>query len=213
MENKHIIVAAVGGEEDAIFLSIKEFHAEQVILICEKEYAKEAERIKRDLERFKISCRIEMMKGPVWEEIFRIIRATVEQAPEHSEVIINVASGRGLMNCASTSAAFVNGLKAFGVNDKGEVMLLPVLKFNYYTLLSDRKMKLLKILADRDCCSSLEELAERARMSLSLVSYHINGNLKSDGLLQLGLVETKEQNRRVHVELTTMGKLLLKGYV
>jgi hypothetical protein len=50
-------------------------------------------------------------------------------------------------------------------------------------------------------------------MSLSLVSYHINGNLKSDGLKQLGLVDTLEKNGRVQVQLTTMGNLLLKGYV
>jgi len=50
-------------------------------------------------------------------------------------------------------------------------------------------------------------------MSLPLISYHVNGNLKSEGLKELGLVETKEIKGRVEVELTTLGRLLLKGYV
>lgn len=209
---KHVILAPVGGETDTIFLGIKEFPTERVILISEKDYLSEAEKIKRDLERFRIPAQIQQMRGPIWEEIFRITKEVAEGYRE-KEVILNVASGRGVMNCAATSAAFVNGIKAFSVNDEGEIVVLPVLKFSYYKLLSDRKMKLLSLLGTGTCCESLEELSKKAKMSLSLVSYHINGNLKSEGLRQLGLVETKEKNGRIHVELTTLGKLLLKGYV
>lgn len=210
---KHIVVAPVGGESDSIFLGIREFPTNRVILMAGGDDLKEAEKVKNDLERFKIPTRIEQMDGPVWEEVFRIVHEIVEHVPEEQEVLINVASGRGLMNCACTSAAFVNGVKAFGMNDKGEAMLLPVLKFSYYKLLSDRKMKLLQLLNEGDCCSSLEEMSKKSKMSLSLVSYHINGNLKSDGLKQLGLVSTSEKSGRVHIHLSTLGKLLLKGYV
>ena len=106
----------------------------------------------------------------------------------------------------------VNGVKAFAVDD-GKAVLLPVLKFNYYKLITDRKMKLLKIIYEKDCCSSLETLSKKAGMSLPLISYHINGNLKSEGLKDLGLVETKEKKGRVEVQLTLLGKLLLKGYI
>ena len=209
---KHTIIAPVGGESDTIFLGIKEFPTERVILIAEPDFLREAENIKTDLERFKIPTRVERLKGPVWEELFRIVHEITSGINEQN-VIINVASGRGLMNCAATSAAFVNGIKAFGMNDEGEIMVLPVLKFNYYKLLSERKMKLLMLLGKDDCCSSLEQLSQMAKMSLSLVSYHINGNLKSEGMKQLGLVSTKDVGGRIHVELTTLGKLLLKGYV
>jgi hypothetical protein len=50
-------------------------------------------------------------------------------------------------------------------------------------------------------------------MSLPLVSYHVNGTLKSEGLKQLGLVETTEQKGRVEVHLSTLGKLLVRGYI
>ncbi|MBR9693245.1 winged helix-turn-helix transcriptional regulator [Candidatus Woesearchaeota archaeon] len=212
MKVKHTIIAPVGGENDTIFLGIKEFPTERIILVAEPDFLREAENIKKDLERFKIPTRVERLKGPVWEELFRIVHEVTSGINEQN-VIINVASGRGLMNCAATSAAFVNGIKAFGMNDDGEIMVLPVLKFNYYKLLSERKMKLLMLLGKDECCSSLEQLSQLAKMSLSLVSYHINGNLKSEGMKQLGLVETKDVGGRIHVELTTLGKLLLKGYV
>jgi DNA-binding transcriptional ArsR family regulator len=210
---KHIVIAPVGGESDSIFLGIREFPTNRVVLIADSDDLREAEKVKGDLERFKIPTRVERMNGPVWEEVFRIVHDVAAHAKDGEEVILNVASGRGLMNCACTSAAFVNGVKAFGMNDKGEAMLLPVLKFSYYKLLSDRKMKLLQLLNHGDCCSSLEEMSKKSKMSLSLVSYHINGNLKSDGLKQLGLVSTSDQGGRVHIHLTTLGKLLLKGYV
>ncbi len=210
---RYTIIAPVGGETDSLFLGIREFQTERVILMAEQDELREAERVKQDLERFKVPAAIMRMNGPVWEETFRIVHEVAQAPPNGTEVILDVASGRGVMNCAATSAAFVNGVKAFGINDKGEMMLLPVLKFSYFTMLSDRKMKLLALLAEDDCCASLEELGRKAKMSLSLVSYHINGNLKSDGLKQLGLIETKELGGRIHVELTTLGRLLLKGYV
>jgi DNA-binding transcriptional ArsR family regulator len=209
---KHIIIAPVGGRSEAIFSAIREFPTSMVLLLAEPEHAKAAEKVKKDLERFKIPSPIRQIEGPLWEEVFRIVRETVEQAPKEAEVIISVTSGKEFMRCAATSAAFVNGLKAFGVTEDGEIVLFPVLKFSYYNLLSERKMRLLSLLA-KDEYVSLEELGRHAKMSLSLVSYHINGNLKSDGLKQLGLVDTSERNGRVHIQLTTMGRLLLKGYV
>lgn len=210
---KHVIIAPIGGDNDPIFMGIREFPTERVVLITEDKYKKQAEIVAKDLDRFKIPAIIEKTQGPIWEEIFRIVQETTQSASENEEVIINVASGNGLTNCIATSAAFVNGIKAFGMNDDGQVAVLPVLKFSYYSLLSDKKMGLLKLLAEDDCCKSLEELGRRAKMSLSLVSYHVNGNLKSDGLKQLGLVETFDKNGRVHIQLTTLGKLLLNGYV
>jgi len=210
---KHVIISPVGGETDTIFLGIKEFPTKRVVLVAEEEFVRDAEAVQKDLARFKIPATVECMHGPTWEEIFRIVHEHTAAVEDDTDVIINIASGRGIMNCAATSAAFVNGVKAFGINEEGNVMLLPILKFNYYKLLSDRNMKMLALLGMDDCCSSLEQLSQKAKMSLSLVSYHVNGNLKSEGLKQLGLVETKDIGGRIHVELTTLGKLLLNGYL
>jgi DNA-binding transcriptional ArsR family regulator len=106
----------------------------------------------------------------------------------------------------------VNGIRAYGVENE-RIVLLPVLKFSYYKLITDKKMGILKLLSGKDCCKSLEELSKKMGMSLPLVSYHINGNLKSEGLRDLGLVETLEVKGKLHIQLSTMGDLLVKGFV
>ncbi|HLG23294.1 MAG TPA: helix-turn-helix domain-containing protein, partial [Candidatus Nanoarchaeia archaeon] len=127
-------------------------------------------------------------------------------------LIINTATGDRMTTCAATSAAFVNGIKAFSV-EKGMAMLLPVLKFSYYRILTDKKMGILTTLSKPNCCISLEELSKKTKMSLPLISYHINGNLKSEGLKEMGLVDTNETRGRVEIKLSTLGKMLLNGYI
>ena len=127
-------------------------------------------------------------------------------------LLINTATGDRMTTCAATSAAFVNGIKAFSV-EKGMVMLLPVLKFSYYRILTDKKMEILTTLSKPNCCISLEELSKKTKMSLPLISYHINGNLKSEGLKKMGLVETDEIKGRMEIKLSVLGRMLIHGYV
>ena len=41
----------------------------------------------------------------------------------------------------------------------------------------------------------------------------LNGNLKSEGLKMLGLVKTSDKKGKTTIKLTTLGKLLLEGYI
>ena len=82
-----------------------------------------------------------------------------------------------------------------------------------YKLISDKKMMILKTLHDNNCCSSLDQLSKATEMSLPLISYHINGNLKSEGLKDMGLVQTTEEKGRVAVELSSLGKMIVRGYI
>ncbi len=50
-------------------------------------------------------------------------------------------------------------------------------------------------------------------MSLPLVSYHVNGNLKSQGLKELGLVNTENRDGRTSITLSFLGKLLVQGLI
>jgi len=95
------------------------------------------------------------------------------------------------------------------------VMLLPILKFSYYRLIPERKLNILKFLkTEPDCCSSLEELSRRLKMSLPLVSYHINGSAKAEGLVSQGLVEVHiGPHGRTQVILTEMGRLIAEGLI
>ena len=208
---KNIIIAPVGDNMDALFIGLREFPTEKVILLTPPERLEDAERAVQDLDRFKIPAKIMEIKGNIWEEMFRKI-AEISQAENNKNILVNTATGDRMTTCAATSAAFVNGIKAFSV-DNGMTMLLPVLKFSYYRMLTDKKMEILKMLSKPDCCMSLEELSKRTKMSLPLISYHINGNLKSEGLKEMGLAETNEKKGRIEIKLSTLGRLLIKGYV
>lgn len=208
---KNIIIAPVGDNMDALFIGLREFPTERVILLSPSDRVKEAERAMQDLDRFKIPVTILEIKGNIWEEMFRKI-GEISQTENNKNILVNIGTGDRMTTCAATSAAFVNGIKAFSVED-GMTMLLPVLKFSYYRMLTDKKMEILKMLSKPDCCMSLEELSKRTKMSLPLISYHINGNLKSEGLKEMGLAETTEKKGRIEIKLSTLGRLLIKGYV
>jgi len=208
---KNIVIAPVGDNMDALFVGIREFPTERIILLSGEDRIKEAEKSKADLERFKIPTQIIVIEGDIWEGMFTKIAQIKKQEGDKS-VIVNTATGDRSTTCAATSAAFVNGLKAFSV-ENDEAMLLPVLKFSYYKMLTDKKLDILKKLFDESCCSSLDELSKRTNMSLPLISYHINGTLKSDGLKELGLVETLDKKGKLDVRLSMLGRLLIKGYI
>lgn len=210
---KNIVVAPVGKNMDSLFVGIREFPTEKVILITPKTRIEEANKAKSELERFKIPTEIKQIDGDIWEGTFKAV-AEIKSIERDREIIINTATGDvGGSGCAACSAAFVNGLKAISVNND-EVSMLPIMKFSYYSMISDKKMAILKHLhTKKDCCSSLNSLSKSTKMSLPLISYHINGNLKSKGLKEMGLVDTIEKKGRVEVNLSLQGRLLVKGYV
>ncbi|MBR9690952.1 hypothetical protein GOV08_04680 [Candidatus Woesearchaeota archaeon] len=209
--DKYVVVAPVGDFMEALYVGIREFPTERVILITPKELTEEANKAKEDLDKFKIPVKIQQIDGNIWEETFKTI-CEISKLEKDNEVIVNVATGSKDTRCAATSAAFVNGLKAFSVSGN-DASLLPVLKFSYYKLLTEKKMDILKLLFSTDCCRSMDELSKKTGMSLPLISYHINGNLKSDGLKDMGLIDTKEIRGRVDIQLSVLGKLLVKGYI
>ncbi|MBN2518594.1 MAG: hypothetical protein JXB14_07115 [Candidatus Altiarchaeota archaeon] len=208
----YLIIAPVGDHMDALFVGIREFPTKKVVLVSPENRLQAAEGAKKDLEKFQIPVDIIPIKGNIWEETFRIV-CEVKKANEKENIMINVATGDWTTRCAATSAAFVNGIKAFTVSDN-QIMLLPILKFSYYKILTERKMKILQTIhREQDCCSSLEELSKKTSMSLPLISYHINGNPKSEGLKEMGLVETTDKRGKTEIRLTTLGRMLMKGYI
>jgi len=211
---KHVVIAPVGDHMEDLFVGLREFPTERIILVTDPSKKEEAERSKLDLEKFKIPVQLKMLKeeGHLWEKTFEAI-AEIVRTEKDNPILINVSTGDRNTRCAATSAAFVNGIRAFSV-ENNEAMLLPILKFSYYKILTDKKIGILKTIDENtDCCASLEELSKRTNMSLPLISYHINGTIKSEGLKELGLVETIEKKGKVSVNLSMMGRLLIKGYI
>ncbi len=165
-----------------------------------------AERLReRDIE-----VETHQLRGDLWEAMFEHV---AESQKRQEELIFCVSTGDKYTSCIAVSAAFVNGIKAVGVNN-GDVQMLPIMQFSYHKQLSERKRELLQVIHEEpDCCGSLDELSEKTGLSKPLISYHVNGNLKSDGLEDLGLVATRKVNGRKEIMLTTQGRLLVKGYV
>jgi len=212
---KKIVIAPMGDHMEALYVGIREFSTEKIILITPQKWEKEAEETKKELDKFKIPVVIKRIDGTnevkIWESTFQTI-ADIKETIQDREILVNVATGDRTSRCAATSAAFVNGLKAFAVSGE-EAMMLPVMKFSYYRLISDKKMKILKILHDKNCCSSLDELSKKTKMSLPLISYHVNGNLKSEGLKTMGLVETEEDRGKIAISLSSLGRMIVKGHI
>jgi DNA-binding transcriptional ArsR family regulator len=209
----YTVVSVVGEDMGSLYSGVREFPTKRAILLCSEDKLHLAEKAKKDLDKFKIPVLIKKLNEDTWEGIFEAIK-DIKELEGDKELIINAASGEnGANKCAICSAAFVNGLKAFTVTGD-DVMLMPIMKFSYYKLLTEKKMDIVRFLfKNTTCCSSLEDLSRKLGLSLPLLSYHINGNLKSEGLKEMGLVTTEENKGRTSVKLTLLGRLLAKGYV
>ncbi len=210
---KYNIVAPLGQNLESVFSAIREFPTERIYLISTGKHREKVDELKAVADRLRISVQVVDIKGSLLEGMFKTF-AQIKLAVNEDSLLVNVTSGDNLENCAALSAAYVNGLKSFAVIDD-KLMMLPVLKFSYYRLIPERKLAILMFLKTQpDCCSSLEDLAERTRMSLPLVSYHINGNAKAEGLLTMGLVETHLGPRgKTQIMLSELGRLIAEGAI
>jgi len=151
-----------------------------------------------------------------------VIRDTMERVNEilniegrnFQQVLVNVSSGDKLIGCAALSAAFINGIKAFGMDSTKSVpLLMPVLKLSYNEIISTAKIKILKTIDGMGgTINSLEELEQASGLGKPLLSYHVQGGKDSKGLANLGLVEVERGDRgKMIINLTTLGKLLVSS--
>ncbi len=205
----YTIIAPVGDNLDALFIGMKEFPTEKVILITPKNNLQKAKELEKKLEVFSLPVKIMVTEGSLMESMFMSFREICSQH-NNDDLLVNVATGDRLSSCAALSAAFANGLKALGVMDK-KPMLLPIMKLSYYDQLTGSKLQILSNL-DREEYIGMSTLSKKMGLSPSLLSYHLNGTLQHKGLIHLRLVELKEQKKTVLIKLSQMGSLLLKGY-
>lgn len=193
-----------------LFIGMKEFPTKKVILITTPELFDVAKKTSSKLAEFTVPSEIKQIKGNPLESVFEIF-ADICQIYPNDQLIVNVGAGDHTTTCASISASYANGLKAFDV--AGEmIVLLPIMKLSYYNEITPIKMKILNEL-NKEEYQSLNDVAKKLKMSISLLSYHINGTDKYKGLKYHRLVDTKSVNKNLYIKLSSMGKLLLKGYV
>ncbi|MBI5398410.1 hypothetical protein HZB03_03000 [Candidatus Woesearchaeota archaeon] len=205
----YTVIAPVGDNLKALFVGIKEFATEKVVLIAPSSKLNEARDLSKKLKDLTIEAKIIEINGNVMEEMFRVF-GELCSSYNYENIIVNVATGDRMSTCAALSAAFANGLRAFGVMEN-KTMMMPIMRLSYYQEISNNKLDILSRIGNEYI--SLSDLSKKMRMSLALLSYHINGTYKSKGLKYFQLVELKQNGKNMLIRLSTIGKLLLNGYI
>jgi len=219
MANMNTLQIATFGSDgqDGIALGIRSFSVHKLALIC---FNSDKNRAEDFAKKIKSVLGVPITITIVTKE--NVVRDTMESvneilnlhAKEFEQVLLNVSSGDKLIGCAALSAAFINGIQAFGMDDTHTVpLLMPVLKLSYNEIISEAKIKILKsINTAGGVIQSLEQLEQISGYGKPLLSYHVQGAKDSKGLADLGLVEVEKGDRgKISARLTTLGKLLVSS--
>jgi hypothetical protein len=215
---KTIQIATFGPDgQDGIALGIRSFSVHKLALIC---FSSDKNRAEDFAKKIKSVLGVPTTITVVTKE--NVVRDTMESvneilnlhAKEFEQVLLNVSSGDKLIGCAALSAAFINGIQAFGMDETHTIpLLMPVLKLSYNEIISEAKIKILKsINTAGGVIESLDQLEQISGYGKPLLSYHVQGAKDSKGLADLGLLEVEKGDRgKISARLTTLGKLLVSS--
>lgn len=208
---QHIVqVAPVGDNLDALFVGIREFPTKKIVLLAPGEKMTDARALEERLKPFRLPVTIIELRGNMIEAMFDVLASLKKSEGNDESIVVNVATGDRMSTCAALSASYVNGVKAFSVVED-KILMLPILKFSFSKMIAEKKLEILRALSDG--LLSFEELSKRVKVSSPLLSYHLNGDRETDGLIEIGLVEYLEEEKKgKKVSLSTMGRLFFKGY-
>jgi len=207
-------IATFGDDQDGITAGIRNFPIHKLALICYEHERTKAEEFGRRLQNalgIPITYLVVSDKNVIRGVLEKVAEVIKNEMANYDQILMNVSAGDKMIGCAALSAAFVNGIKAFGMDQEGCPMLLPVLKLSYSEIVSNAKLEILRVI-DRvgGEVESLEKLSEVSHYGKPLLSYHVQGAKESKGLADLGLVEVNRVERgKITVKLTALGKLLI----
>jgi hypothetical protein len=211
-----IQIATFGSDgQDGIALGIRSFPIHKLVLICfssDKSRAEEFSRKIRSVLGLPVTITLVTKENVIRDTMERVNEILNLNAKEFQQILMNVSSGDKLIGCAALSAAFINGIKAFGMDATGTMpLLMPVLKLSYNEIISEAKIKILKAIDSvGGIIESLDHLELISGYGKPLLSYHVQGAKDSKGLADLGLLEVEKGERgKISAKLTTLGKLLV----
>lgn len=208
-------IATFGNEmQEGIAAGIRNFPINKLALICfdfDKQKADEFARKLRTVLGIQITINLVNQENVIRDTIERISEILNTDGKKFQQVLMNVSCGDKLIGCAALSAAFINGIKAFGMDPSGEPLLMPVLKLSYSEVISEAKIKILKAINNvGGMIDSLDQLESASGFGKPLLSYHVMGAKDSKGLAELGLLEVEKGDRgKIVAKLTTLGKLMV----
>jgi DNA-binding transcriptional ArsR family regulator len=205
---KSVLIIPFQEKTQQLYAAIKEFSLEKIILLSAPDVVSDAQEVQKDLEKLQIPVEFVELSNPgSMEEMLTTMGQLAAKEKGHN-VLVHLGASKEPLHCTALSSSFVHGLPAFTMKDN-KPNFYPILKFSYYDLLSEKKLKLLELLTETNCCDSLEALSKKAQMGPSLVNYHIYGDQKNPGLKDLGLIELDRDKGKIQIKLTSLGKLLL----
>jgi PII-like signaling protein len=208
-------IATFGSDmQEGIAAGIRNFPVHKLVLLCygaDKQKAEEFARRIRNVLGIPVTITIVSQENVIRDVLERIGEILSLETKNFPQILMNVSCGDKLIGCACLSAAFINGIKAFGMDSSGAPLAMPVLKLSYSEVISEPKIKILKAMDSAGgTISSLEQLEQISGFGKPLLSYHVMGAKDSKGLAELGLVEVEKGERgRLLAKLTTLGKLLV----
>jgi PII-like signaling protein len=200
--------------QEGIAAGIRNFPVHRLTLICygsDHQKAEEFARRIRTVLGIPVTIAIVNRESVIRDVLERIGEILSLEGKKFQQILLNVSCGDKLLGCAGLSAAFINGIKAFGMDSEGAPLAMPVLKLSYSEIISEPKLKILKAVEQvGGAVDSLEKLEEASGFGKPLLSYHIMGGKEARGLAELGLVEVEKGDRgKLLTKLTTLGKLLV----
>ena len=217
---KTLQIATFGSDgQEGIASGIRNFPVHKLALICfdsDKQRANEFSIKIRNLLGLPITINLVTKENVIRDTLERVTEILNFHGKEFQQVLMNVSSGDKLIGCAALSAAFINGIKAFGMDETGNIpLLMPVLKLSYSEIISDAKIKILKAIDNAGgSIDSLDKLEQISGYGKPLLSYHVQGAKDSKGLADLGLLEVEKGDRgKISAKLKTLGKLLVTSNV
>jgi hypothetical protein len=212
MPLKTLQIALLGGNDEAVFVGLRNFPAHKLALIAPAESQDQSRILSTRLaDTLKLAVSVVEIKDSSIQTMLETIGQLVRGETENfQDFFINVGSAGKNLACAGVAAAFVYGIKAFDVTgDQPE--MFPVMKFSYTQAVTAPKIEILRAIErSGGSVESLETLSGIVNYGKPLLSYHIRGSEESRGLESLGLVEVERGKRgRLRVKLTPLGRTLL----
>jgi hypothetical protein len=210
-------IATFGSEcQEGIAVGIRNFPVHQLVLICyssDKQKADDFSRKLRTVLGMQVTISVVTRENVIRDTMERVGEILNIHRSDFQQILMNVSCGNKLIGCAALSAAFINGIKAFGMDQTGAPLLMPVLKLSYSEIISEAKIRIVKAIQGMGgSIESLEQLEQVSGYGKPLLNYHVMGSRDSKGLAELGLLEVEKGDRgKVSAKLTTLGKLLTGG--
>lgn len=216
-EMKTLQIATFGsGDSDGIALGIRSFPIHKLVLISfdsDKDKADAFSNRIRSVLGISITIVIVTKDNVIRDTMERVNEILNLHGKEYQQVLMNISSGDKLIGCAALSSAFINGIKAFGMDSTHKIpLMMPVLKLSYNEMISEAKIKILKAIDNAGGFIQSFEQLEAVGYGKPLLSYHIQGARDSKGLVDLGLVDVEKGDRgKLSAKLTVLGKLLVSS--